>query len=256
MLPAAQLGRSGDFCPLTGEALLSAWERGGRQSWSARALTLLSAGYPGLARPDAAALTLAVRDRLLLELRGITFGDAFAAFAVCQGCGEQLEFALPHAWAAAALEGAEDAAATPTVDDWVLNLRLADTADIDDAAGEPDIDAARTRLLDRCVTAVDPRGDAVPYRDLPEAVRATAETRLAALHEAGELSVFLACPACTARQSVIVDLSSYLWTEVRHAAGRLLQEVHELAQAHWWSETTILAMSAPRRRAYLELIRT
>jgi hypothetical protein len=109
--------------------------------------------------------------------------------------------------------------------------------------------------LDRCVTAVDPRGDAVAYHDLPEAVRAAAETRLAALHEAVELSVSLACPACTARQSVFVDLSTYLWAEARHAAGRLLAEVHELAHAHGWSETTILTMSAPRRRAYLELIR-
>jgi len=84
MLPAAQLGRSGDFCPLTGEALLSAWERGGRQSWSARALTLLSAGYPGLARPDAAGHHVWRCIRGLRRLPGV-WGAAGVRPAACMG---------------------------------------------------------------------------------------------------------------------------------------------------------------------------
>jgi hypothetical protein len=247
--------RSRNFRPLQGDALLSAWERGDRQTWSARGLTLLLWGYPDLAGPDAAAIPLAERDRLLLELRRLTFGDTLTAFAVCRACGERLEFELPYAAAVAALEAGIHAAGTVTVEDWSLTLRLADTADIDDAAADPDIDRARTILLERCVTAAGAIGAAVPYRDLPEPVRAVAENKLAALHEAVELSVTLACPGCATPQQVLVDVSSHLWAETRHAARRLLAEVHELAHAHGWSEAAILAMSATRRRAYLEMLR-
>ena len=255
MPPTGQSERTGDVRPLQGEALLSAWERGERQTWSACALALLSAGYPGLAGPDAIRIPLAERDRLLLELRRLTFGDTLMAFAVCQACGERLEFELPHASSVAALETGVNAANGLTVEDWALTLRLADTADIDGAAADPDIDAARTILLERCVTAADANGAPVPYRDLPEPVRALAGAKLAALHEAVELSVSLSCPACAAQQQVFVDVSTHLWTETRHAARRLLADVHELAHAHGWSEAAILVMSAPRRLAYLEMTR-
>ena len=255
MPPTAHAERSGGVRPLQGEALLSAWERGERQTWSARGLTLLSAGYPDRAGPDATMISLAERDRLLLELRRLTFGDTMAAFAVCQACGERLEFELPHATAVAALETGANATGALMIENWAITLRLADTADIDHAAVEPDIDAARTILLERCVTATDASGAIVPYRELPDPVRAVAETKLAALHEAVELSVSLTCPGCAAQQQVLVEVSSHLWTETRHAARRLLAEVHELAHAHGWSEAAILAMSAPRRRAYLEMMR-
>jgi hypothetical protein len=214
---------------------------------------LLSAGYAGLRPTDAAAIPLAERDRLLLAVRQITFGDTLTAFALCQTCGERLEFQLPHAWASAALEAG--GASTVTVEGWLLTVRLADTADIDSAVAAPDIGSARTCLLERCVTAVDPHGATTPYHDLPDPLRVAAETALVALHEAVELSVCLACPACAEQQAIQVDVSSYLWAEARHAARRLLAEVHELAHAHGWPEATILAMSAARRRAYLEMIR-
>ena len=87
MPPTAHAEQRGDTRPLHGEALLSAWERGERQTWSACALALLSAGYPGLAGPDATRIPLAERDRLLLGLRRLTFGDTLMAFAVCFGRG-------------------------------------------------------------------------------------------------------------------------------------------------------------------------
>jgi hypothetical protein len=255
MSPTAAAERSRNFRPLQGDALLSAWERGDRKTWSARGLTLLLAGYPDLAGPDAGAISLAERDRLLLELRRLSFGDTLAAFAFCQECGERLQFELPHATALSALEAGIRAAGMVTVEGWALTLRLAGTADIDDAAADPDIDAARTILLERCVTAACANGTAVPYRDLPEPVRTVAESKLAALHEAVELAVTLTCPGCATSQQVLVDVSSQLWAETRHAARRLLAEVHELAHAHGWSEAAILAMSPPRRRAYLEMLR-
>ena len=90
---------------------------------------------------------------------------------------------------------------------------------------------------------------------LPDALRDAALDRLDAMHEAAEVTLRLACPACDERQSVHFDIASFLWAEIRHAAEHLLDEVHELAWAYGWSEGAILAMGAARRQAYLERVR-
>ncbi len=239
--------------PLAGDVLLTAWERGARRSWSELAMGLLSAGCPGLPPGAAWAMTIAARDRSLLELHRLSFGETMAAFAACQACGERLEFAIPCDWAAGVLDGARGE--TLSVDGWSVTLHLASGADLLRAAAEPDTDAARRALLGSCILANDPDGAAVPYHLLPEPIQARAEARLAGLHEATELSATLACPACQAPQTVLVDLPGYLWAETRNAARRLIAEVSELANAHGWSEAAILAMSGTRRRAYLEMIR-
>ena len=42
--------------------------------------------------------------------------------------------------------------------------------------------------------------------------------------------------------------------ELATQAKRLLREVHFLARAYGWREADILAMSARRRQAYLEMV--
>ncbi len=126
---------------------------------------------------------------------------------------------------------------------------MANTRDIADAAAEPDLDAARVLLLARCVIPVD------PTMALPEAARDAALARLEAMHDAAEISLSLACPACDARQAIHLDIASFLWAEIRHAARNLLDEVHELAWAYGWAESAILAMSPSRRAAYLDRVR-
>ena len=239
--------------PLTGEALLTAWERGGGRSWSGQALELLSAGCPDLASSLERAMPIAKRDRLLLELHRLTFGETMPSFAVCAACGERLEFELPSDWAVGVL----DAAAGDLLDQegWTVTLRLADGFDLEHAAAEPDIGLARSALVERCVSATGPDGRTIPIGDLPETIRAMAETRLSAMHEAAELTAVLTCPACQAAQSVLIDIPAYLWAETRNAARRLVADVGEIAHAFGWSEAAILSMSAARRRAYQEMIR-
>ena len=42
--------------------------------------------------------------------------------------------------------------------------------------------------------------------------------------------------------------------EVEALASRLLWEVHDLAAAYGWRESDILALSAARRAAYLQMV--
>lgn len=237
--------------PLSGAALLAAWERGSAEPPPARALTLLRAGCPALAEEDAAALPLTLRDHALVALHARSFGPTFSAIATCEPCGERLELMLPAQQVAASLQAAE-ADCTLARDGVTLRLRLANTRDMTDAAASPDLETARFLLLARCAEAVDGGGRIVA---LPESLRDAALDRLDAMHEAAEVALALACPACGARQAVHLDIASFLWAEIRHAAQRLLDEVHELAWAYGWSESAILAMSAARRQAYLDRVR-
>ena len=236
---------------MSGAALLAAWERGATEPPPARALIMLRTGCPALAEETAAALPLTQRDHALVALHARSFGPTLSAIAACGVCGERLEFVLPAQQIAESLQAA-DAACTLAVHGVTLRLRLANTRDMTDAAATPDLEAARRLLLARCAEAVDDHGQVVSF---PDSLRNVALDRLDAMHEAAEIALTLACPACNARQVVHLDVASFLWAEVRHAAQRLLDDVHELAWAYGWSESAILAMSASRRQAYLDRVR-
>ena len=158
---------------------------------------------------------------------------------------------LPAEQIAASLQ-AVNANCTLAQDGVTVRLRVANTRDLMDAADAPDLEAARLLLLARCAEAMDGHGQIVA---LPDALRDAAFEQLDAMHEAAEVTLALACPACDAWQSVHFDIASFLWAEIRHAAERLLDEVHEVAWAYGWSEGAILAMGAARRQAYLERVR-
>jgi hypothetical protein len=237
--------------PLSGAALLAAWEGGATELPPARALTMLRTGCPALAEEDAAALPLTLRDHALVTLHARSFGPTLSGFATCRVCRERLEFTLPAQQIAMGLRSAE-ADCTLVAYGVTLRLRLANTRDMTDAAATPDLEAARSLLLARCVQAVDDDGRTVV---LPDSLRDAALDRLDAMHEAAEIALTLTCPACNARQTVHLDIASFLWSEIRHAAPRLLDEVHELAWAYGWSESAILAMSVARRQAYLDRVR-
>ncbi len=240
--------------PLQGETLLCAWEQGSQQPRAMRALALLGAGCE-LHDGDIAALGVPERDAALLALRRRSFGEALQGFAECEACGERLEFTLPTEAVAEQLDAAAREVALVQLGSWSLTCRFATTADIVAAAAEPELAAARQVLLARCVSAAQADGHAVTFAALPPDVQAEAEARLAAMHETAELSVALPCPGCDATQAVTLDLTEFLWAETQHAARRLLADVHELAWAYGWSQHDILAMAAPRRAAYLTMVR-
>ncbi len=64
----------------------------------------------------------------------------------------------------------------------------------------------------------------------------------------------LSCPACGHGWLTPLDAPGYLWREIETQARRLLHEVHALASAYGWREADILAMTARRRWAYLEML--
>jgi hypothetical protein len=75
------------------------------------------------------------------------------------------------------------------------------------------------------------------------------------LNEHAETRFAITCPACGMTERVELDIGRFLWADVRHAALRLMRDVHELASAYGWSEREVLAMPAARRASYLEMTR-
>jgi hypothetical protein len=80
------------------------------------------------------------------------------------------------------------------------------------------------------------------------------EEWLAAADPQADIEMALHCPGCAATWRQGFDIVSFLWAEIDAWARRTLYDVHRLAAAYGWREGDILAMSAPRRQAYLDLV--
>lgn len=241
---------------LTGR-LLDAWERGTPRSVTARALVLLSVGEESEATDgDLAALSIGRRDARLFDLRARLFGDRVVALATCGVCGESLELDF---YGSDVTSGPPEPRA-PSADLHAhghdLRVRLLDSRDLDAVSSLSDIGSARKALLRRSVLDARRAGMPVPPEELPVEVLDTVDAWLADSDPQADVQVELVCPGCAAAWRQGFDIVTFLWAEVDAWARRTLHEVHRLATAYGWREDDVLALSAARRQAYLDLVGT
>jgi hypothetical protein len=246
---------SGTMQPLAGLRLIEACEAARREPALLRPLALLAAALPGSERATLLEQTLGERNRALLALRALSFGPVLEGYAECTACGAPMTFRLAVDNALTALEASEAAPASEWTDSGVAwRLRQATTADLLAAAAMPDDASAERELLRRCLVASATNlANAADAPALPQ-TPARALTEFERLHAAAELHCTLACPQCGHTASHELDLADFVWREARHAARRLLADIHTLASHYGWSEAAIAAMSQARRDAYLELL--
>jgi hypothetical protein len=238
---------------LSARDLLFVWEQAERRSPAGRALVLLGAACPELADDALAALPLGRREARLLALYDETFGPELELATACPRCCETLEIEVRIE----DLEIGREASPAPVeIEENGLRLlcRPLNGADLAAAAGCEDAAAARRLLAGRCVLAASRGGVAVEPSELSAAEIDVLSRALAALDPQAEILLELACPGCGHRWQSLLDAADCLWSEIDAAARRLLREVHALARAYHWHETDILAMSARRRRRYLEIL--
>src|SRR3954465_1234779 len=79
---------------LSARDLLLVWESGQGRRPVDRALLILGAAFPGVARAELRALTVGRRDELLLTVRERTFGGALSCSVRCPSCGDALQFSI------------------------------------------------------------------------------------------------------------------------------------------------------------------
>jgi len=237
---------------LTAAALLDVWERGQLQSPAQRAVLMLAAAQPDQA--DAvSALPIGRRDAALLALRENTLGPRAVSLADCPHCGLRVQIDLnltdlrvpaPEIAAAGSL----------SLGEVEVSYRLPDTFDLIAIAQLDDVEAARRALLERCVTRVTVAGQPRPIGDLAPAVIDAIDADMAQRDPQAQVQLDLTCPQCAHAWQAEFDIATFFWAEINAHATRLLAQVHTLASAYGWREADILAMSAFRRQAYLDLI--
>jgi hypothetical protein len=234
---------------LTGDLLLTAWDRCTSEHDLNRAVTMLAIALSGSSREQMAELSLGERNVLLLRLHEMSFGPRLRGFAACSQCGADLEFALAADSLAEHLETQRaKGAGEPNAGERQLEMRPVNTRDLLATLDVPDVAQAQDRLLARCLGAAE-AVDGGALRTRPAVVE-TFER----INAAAELSCIIACPACASAETLDLDLARFLWLEVHHAARRLIDEVDALAGAYGWSERSIIRMSPQRRGAYLEML--
>ena len=173
--------------------LVGMWERGARQPWVDRALTLVSACHPELTDSELRALTVGERDADLLALRERLFGRALKSFAECPHCRARLEFSVDVNDLRVSFAGFATAAlAELTLDDIRVRFRRLSSDDLQAAARCADVADARRVLLQRCVIDARRNGEPLAAADLPPACVEALSSRLAAP------SICAALPAITA----------------------------------------------------------
>jgi hypothetical protein len=249
--------------PLTGreEELLASFGRDVPAAVRVTALLTRCLGPSGTDGPpiDVRRLTVGDREALLLHVRRLSLGDRIDCVARCpqEACGEPVDVELrvhdlllpPYdqiaIWREETVEAGDDA--------FDLRFRLPTGGDQEAVASlaGSDVRAAVRVLMRRCVEPRD--DDARDIEDLPDAIVTAVADRMAELDPQAELRLDMTCPSCGAAISTLFDTASFLFAEVG-AGDRLLEEVHALAWYYHWPETDILALTATRRRRYLDLI--
>jgi len=247
---------------LVGEELLTAWERSRALPEMEAALALLEQACPERPAEEWARLPMGERNALLLELRARTLGRRMEGFAVCPECGTQLEFVVD------AQELARGLRAQPAGENDVqagFEMRPVNTLDLLASSAAESEEEARSILLARTAGAEDAATSDAEVSESgssavrwlaaqPDSVAASLAERFEHINAEAEIRVQLECAACGCRPLLDLDIARFLLREIRAAARRLLEEIHELAGAYGWSEAAIAAMSGARRAAYLEML--
>jgi hypothetical protein len=230
-------------------SLLRAWEAGAGCVPALRGYALLAGAETDLPAPIER-LPYGACETLLLALRVGTFGREVSAVAACPVCGQDsdIEFdALDLLDTLPAVDAERTGPETLEAEGATVVFRLPSPADLAGLADKP-VSEARGQLLDRCVLTVDP-----PGAPLSDALAAAVSERMAAADPAADLRLRVVCSACGDGWLAPWDIGGFVWAEVDAAARTLVLEVDSLASRYGWCEADILAMSAPRRRTYLDL---
>ncbi len=249
--------------PLAAAELLDVWEQGLSAPLVTQALLLLTAACSDYTRDALTRLPIGHRDALLLKLRDWTFGTRLTSVVDCPQCGERLEIALDSGELQLAAGEASPETLYLQAEGYGVTYRLPNTLDLMALVDAVTPETRMQALLGRCLIEARDLGMAgenqhaeqtLALEHLPEPVVEAMRQQMSEADPLGDVRFALACPSCDHRWSALFDIVSFFWREIDDWARRTLREVTLLARAYGWSEADILALSAWRRRAYLEMI--
>lgn len=196
--------------------------------------------------PAALRYSLGTRNQRLLAVHQAWVRRPVDGHVTCPYCGTDNEFALPVRAVAELPSAAADAVARLEAGGVELTLRLPVLADLTSAAGRPPAGSLYALACDTCVDSRVPDLDAGDLERLADAWEA--------LDPAGSLRVDLVCAECGREITADADPADFVASDLDLLVDELMREVDMIAGGYGWSEEAILALPAPRRRRYVELI--
>lgn len=201
---------------------------------------------------DAATLTVADLEALLLELRSRVFGDVMATRGRCPEpeCATPIDLSFRisdylrghGARKPANVEPVESEPNWFQLRDSGVQFRLVTVGDLAAAAASayPEKELAR-----RTIRSHSPGAAKHSNRREERAMESLAPPL------SGEIQG--QCPGCGASVRFWFDVQSYVQRELRYDAEFLYEDVHQLATRYHWSEEKILSLPRQRRVQYVEM---
>jgi hypothetical protein len=235
----------------TAAAMLAAWEVGAASAPIDRAPTLLRSLNALPADVSVARLTVGQCDARLFALRRALFGDALEAVSTCPVCDAEIELVLALDQLQPEPIAEPSPAITVSEGGYTVSCRIPLNDDLGALARQGE--SARVEdLVERCaIEAHDATGAVIPTEQLPPQTAHAVLEALAANDPGAHTPIAIRCP-CGAEWVDELDIRAITWADLTDWVSATLTEVHQLARAYGWSEADILAMSATRRRWYLE----
>jgi hypothetical protein len=180
---------------------------------------------------------LGERNMLLLRIRSELFGHSWSLISACPCCGEKSEFSVDVDTLTRELAETKASAGARAVlvDDVRAVSVLAESS------------AVQRELFKRCIPGFEDRNT---FED-GEVINLARQLEDA--NPAAVVSFTMACAGCGHYWPASIDVGDALWCEIERAAERSITEIGTLALNFGWSEAEIMALSATRRAAYLQV---
>jgi hypothetical protein len=239
--------------------LLRYWEMGSDYSPIEWANHVLAAAWPQRGFDALSQEPIGRRNiRLLFLLNGL-FGPSHDAVAQCDYCSTTLEFTLDtcHLLNSGGAPTDIDALSADPVppieysdEEYTVCMRLPSSPDLA-AALKGEVRSFDRNLLMRCCVRAVKNGGEIPFESIPYHVLMHIEGSIEDADPYAVVRLETKCPQCGERIAPVVDIVSFLWTEIDRSAQTVLGQVHQLASIYGWHEHDILTMSPARRRWYL-----
>lgn len=227
--------------PLEGERLLQAWEDASASDPVRRPLRMLVHAMPEMDVSALEDVSLLQRNRLLLELYATTFGPQLQGYATCQHCGSALEF---HSYVADLLNALPESDDVKGCSANAITSRM-----LLRALQEQNALSREHALLVLCSGGEPDTANALEESSL-EKLRSS----VSASNADTEILCRIQCAECDELNSIDFDPAHFVWLTVRHRASALIADVHDIARAYGWTESSILTMTSARREVYLARI--
>jgi hypothetical protein len=242
------------MCALSARDLLNLWDAGSGRDNTTRALMMLHvAGFDG-SSDGVADLSIGERDRCLFDLRKRVFGSRIEALERCPRCGARLEVTFDLADVQAVDDDVSCGPIALDAGDYNIELRTPSSRDLLAIRGSRDAAEARRGLLERCVVRITGSSPSSGPADLSRSLQDAIDMALAEHDPQAEVLLALQCVDCGHEWNTHFDIVEFLWSELDRAAQRLLREIHVIAKAYGWPESTILTLSPRRRSIYLGMV--